>query len=157
MNMNKLLALIMIGLISITIINCSKSNPAKTEYNLTNTEAIYEIPVEKLAVVKIEENPTTGYTWHYYIEDESVLTFNSEETKVTKSDPTVLGAPIIHIWKFKTLKSGTTLLKFAYARDWEAKAIEAKDKLEGKFPRLKEWNARWEASIQKYEFTINVK
>jgi predicted secreted protein len=157
MKINKLLIFIVTGLIFISFVSCSKKVVEKTEYKITEDVLSYDIPVDNLVVIKLEKNATTGYTWHYFIDDESILSFNSELTDATKTDPTIVGAPIVHTWKFKTLKPGTTALKFAYVRDWEAKAIELKNKLDDKFPKLKEWNARLEASIKKYEFTINVK
>jgi len=150
----------LIFLFSIAFVSCKKSIapiPEKTEYDLTATGTTYDIPLDKFAVVKLEENATTGYSWFYFIDDETILGFFSEETKATNPDPKIVGAPMNHIWKFKALKPGTTTLKFAYVRDWEAKALELRNKLDDKFPRLKQWKARWEASIQKYEFTIVVK
>ena len=151
---------LLICLISFAFVSCKKtSEPVieKTDYDLTTTGTTYEIPLDKFAVVKLEENATTGYSWFYFIDDESILGFSTETTTATNPDPKIVGAPMNHIWKFKALQPGTTTLKFAYVRDWEAKAIELKNKLDDKFPKLKQWKSRWEASVQKYEFTVVVK
>lgn len=161
LNFRRIFVLVfIICLASIGLTGCKKSVAPvieKTDYDLTATDTTYEIPLDKYAVVKLEENPSTGYSWFYFIDDETILSFSTETTTVTNPDPKIVGAPISHLWKFKALKPGTTTLKFAYLRDWEAKAIELKSKLEEKFPRLKQWKARWEAAVQKLEYTIVVK
>jgi len=143
------LGLLLVFLASFLTVSCSK--PSKQvvtvpeEFKLEIDKQTYEIPIDKLAVVTLEENGSTGYTWFYMIGDESILTYSSDETKATNTDKNIVGAPVNHTWKFKALKTGTTTVRFAYCREWEAA------KLGDTF------DAKWQASIEKIEFTVNVK
>lgn len=150
-------------LVAFLLVSCGKKvAPANQEYVIDQNQSSVELPLGNVAVISLEENGTTGYTWHYLVEDESILTFLSEETKATNQNDKVVGAPSIHTWKFSAAKAGQSTLKFAYCREWEAKALEAADQEKDpgnnpRFPRLKAFKALWEASIEKKEYTITVK
>ena len=150
-------------LIAFLLVSCGKKVViSDAEYKVDPSQPTFELPLGKVATISLEENATTGYTWHYLVDDESVLSFLSEETKTTTSDEKIVGAPTIHTWKFTADKAGTTTLKFAYCREWEAKALEAVDQQKDpgnnpRFPRLKAFKSLWEASIEKKEYTISVK
>jgi predicted secreted protein len=139
-------------------ISCKKpSNVAKEEFKLEDTKQNYVIPIQKLAVVSLVENGSTGYSWHYLVSDENILLFNSEETITTTGDKNIVGAPMVHNWKFKAIAPGNVTLKFAYCREWEAKSLEAKLPEDAKFPRLRAFAAKWKASIETREYTVTVK
>ena len=150
------LTIVFVLLFGFITTSCNKKIvKVQEEYALEQNKQGYTLPLEKLAVVTLEENGSTGYSWHYYIEDDTILAFSSEETKATTTDKNIVGAPMIHTWKFKAMKPGTTTLKFAYCRPWEAKALESAIEDNPKFPLLKAFLAKWKASIETREYTIS--
>lgn len=158
MQVNKLVTVgCLILMVSTLMAGCKKTTPVVLEeIKLNDTQLSYEIPVQKMVVISQIENASTGYSWHYLVNDENILVFVKEEIVSTTGDKNIVGAPMLHTWKFKTLTPGTTTIKFAYCRDWEAKALESKIPDNPRFPRLKAFTARWEASIEKREYTITV-
>lgn len=69
--------------------------------------------------VVLKGNPTTGYTWHYTIEDNNIIKLASESSI---QDSNLMGAGSTFIWNFKALKAGETKITFKYYRDWESSA-----------------------------------
>lgn len=90
-----------------------------------------EIKVAKDGTIqlKLEENITTGCTWHVEIENEGMLKVNVDEYKdLDKSEDNkdkeiICGAPGVHVWNFKALKEGTTKITFKLYQDWESKKV----------------------------------
>ena len=83
-----------------------------------------EIKVAKDGYIelKLEENITTGCTWHVEIENEDILKVDADEYKsMNENDDKniICGAPGVHIWKFKALKEGTTKVTFKLYQGWE--------------------------------------
>ncbi len=66
--------------------------------------------------VSLKGNPTTGYTWQYKIQDESIV---KPDTESSVPDSGLTGAGSTFTWKFKALKPGTTTITFRYYRPWE--------------------------------------
>lgn len=75
--------------------------------------------VGDISSVILKGNPTTGYTWQYIIDDESIIKMDSESS-VLDSDLT--GAGSSFSWNFKALKVGETKITFKYYRVWEGEA-----------------------------------
>ena len=72
--------------------------------------------------LELKGNPTTGYTWIYTVEDESIIQV-SEEIKYL-GEKGIVGAPSLFTYTIRSVKPGTTSLKFEYKRPWEEKAAE---------------------------------
>jgi len=74
----------------------------------------------------LDENPSTGYSWQYKVEDETIVGFDSDRVLLDESknndEPVIVGAGSQHEWKFKGLKSGLTTITFEYSRSWENEA-----------------------------------
>ena len=70
-------------------------------------------------VVMLKGNPTTGYTWQYKIDDESIVKLDTESSV---PDSGLIGAGSTFDWNFKALKPGTTTITFKYYRTWEGEA-----------------------------------
>ena len=66
--------------------------------------------------VMLNGNPTTGYTWHYTIENNEIVDLDAQDYVV---DTGLTGAGGSYIWDFKALKDGETEITFEYYRDWE--------------------------------------
>lgn len=67
--------------------------------------------------IELEENPTTGYSWSYSMDVDSIV----KETESKQISPTTLmmGAPGKHRWTFEAVADGQVTLTFVYARPWE--------------------------------------
>lgn len=74
--------------------------------------------------VKIQSNPTTGYSWAVQkITDEAVVQFRRveewhEQEEGDKKQP-LLGAPTYEILTFEALKPGKAEIHLKYRRPWE--------------------------------------
>lgn len=71
------------------------------------------------AKIELPENPSTGYAWFYTLDDESIVEVTKDEYVEPKADTGVVGAAGTHIWEFKGLKEGKTVMKLDYYRSWE--------------------------------------
>lgn len=66
--------------------------------------------------LSLKGNPTTGYTWHYIVENPDIASVVSE---MIVPDSDLLGAGSTFSWTLKALKPGNTRIIFKYYRDWE--------------------------------------
>ncbi len=75
--------------------------------------------------IELKGNPTTGYTWLYEIDDESVISIE-EDVKYLGAKGMV-GAPSLFTYTITARKSGNTKITFEYKRPWETQpALETK-------------------------------
>ena len=75
--------------------------------------------------IELKGNPTTGYSWFYEIEDESVISI--EEDVKYLGDKGMVGAPSLFTYTVTARKSGSTKITFEYKRPWEVQpALETK-------------------------------
>ena len=70
----------------------------------------------KTLEIRLEENPSTGYSWVMVISNENVVEVVKDEYITGKDIP---GAPGEHVWIFKGLEEGETQISFSYLRPWE--------------------------------------
>ena len=69
------------------------------------------------AVIELGGNPTTGYTWNYQIEDETIIKVEEEIRYLGKKN--IDGAPSKFTYTIHSLKAGNTRITFEYKRPWE--------------------------------------
>lgn len=75
--------------------------------------------------IELKGNPTTGYSWFYEIEDDSVISIE-EDVKYLGAKGMV-GAPSLFAYTVTARKVGTTKITFEYKRPWETQpALETK-------------------------------
>lgn len=89
-----------------------------------NSGLTQTIIVGKTAAITLDENITTGYSWHYVIENPDLVKLDSEKTSDSESSdtnavPGRVGAGSKHTWNFKGVKPGTTKITFKYYPGWE--------------------------------------
>lgn len=72
---------------------------------------------EETDCIELTGNPTTGYTWLYQIEDESVIKLDEVITYL--GEERIVGAPSLFSYKVTGLKTGKTKVNFIYLRPWE--------------------------------------
>jgi inhibitor of cysteine peptidase len=76
------------------------------------------LPVGDIAQVILQGNATTGYTWHYTLTGDGVLTLVSDCYSIT-APTSIVGAGGTYTWNFKALKAGEASITFKYYREWE--------------------------------------
>lgn len=76
-----------------------------------------KLKVGDIGVVELDENPTTGFTWHYKIDNENVLKLDSDKYISPKTN--AVGAGGTHVWNFKASGRGSAKILFEYYREWE--------------------------------------
>ncbi|MCL2799141.1 MAG: protease inhibitor I42 family protein [Endomicrobia bacterium] len=82
---------------------------------------------KKKAVISLDGNPTTGYTWTYSQAKDYIVREVSTEYKAKK--PSAIGKGGTFFFVFEGINKGETELIFEYLRPWEtdAKPIETKN------------------------------
>ncbi|MGC8789829.1 MAG: stalk domain-containing protein [Caldisericum sp.] len=83
---------------------------------------LISINVGETYTISLEENASAGYTWHYKINDPSIIAV--EKDYYTPPSSTKPGAPQKHNFVIKGLKPGTTQIVFMYYRSFEPNKIE---------------------------------
>ncbi|MCL2484723.1 MAG: protease inhibitor I42 family protein [Endomicrobia bacterium] len=83
-------------------------------------------PSVKQAVISLDGNPTTGYSWTYRQTNEGIVREVSSKYESEQSD--LMGRGGTFIFVFKGINKGETELIFEYLRPWEEgiKPIETK-------------------------------
>ena len=74
--------------------------------------------------IKIQSNPTTGYSWAVQkITDETLVQFKRveewDEEEQDSKKPPLLGAPTFEVLTFAALKPGKAEIHLKYRRPWE--------------------------------------
>jgi inhibitor of cysteine peptidase len=70
--------------------------------------------------IKLESNPSTGYTWLPEFDSEFLkLVMNKYYSTKEKNEIPIVGKPGIQKFTFKAVKTGETKITMAYARPWE--------------------------------------
>lgn len=73
----------------------------------------------ELITVSYEENPTTGYTWSWTIDNEDIVAFKSDTFTSPDSETEFVGAGGIHTFVFEAQGPGEAVITMTYRRDWE--------------------------------------
>ena len=105
------------------LLGCSKHDGKEVVLEKPNQE--YVLNVGDIAVVTLEENPSTGYSWHYTISNEEIVALESENDK--EQEGNVVGAPSLHTWKFNCLEKGNAEITFKYYQEWEGPKTVVKE------------------------------
>lgn len=119
------------------LVGCSNSNqsvspvsaPADKAQQSPTTQVVN---VGKTVSITLDENITTGYSWHYSIENNDLIKLDSENSQGSEtnsqnnSKPNLVGAGSKHTWNFRGEKQGTTKIYFKYYRSWEGEKSATK-------------------------------
>ncbi|HOP37491.1 MULTISPECIES: protease inhibitor I42 family protein [Mesotoga] len=79
-------------------------------------ESANSMSVNDLAILEIQENPSTGYLWHIFAEPTGVLRNFLEEHNAPSMMP---GAPSVKGWIMTAAKEGKALITLKLFRQWE--------------------------------------
>ncbi len=94
------------------------SNPMATAEDDTQINVVKGENIE----IELEENVTTGCTWHVTIENEDIVKLDSDEY-VDINDEDLAGAAGLHIWNFKALSEGSTKVTFELYQSWNPENV----------------------------------
>lgn len=72
--------------------------------------------------ITFPENPSTGYSWFYTINDESLVSYISDET--IASEVEIPGAAGQHAFTFESTGKGVSTISFESKRPWENEAVD---------------------------------
>jgi len=92
-------------------------------YAETDAEKVIEVRAGDSFYIKLEENPSTGFTWHYTADNDDILILDSDQFIPPKTEGLV-GAPGAHEYKFLAFKTGETKVQFDYYQEWEPENID---------------------------------
>ncbi len=70
-------------------------------------------------VIKLDENPTTGYKWSFTVSDDSVIELSKDEYMQENQDSGVVGAGGTRVLTFKAKAAGSAQINMVYERSWE--------------------------------------
>jgi inhibitor of cysteine peptidase len=79
-----------------------------------------EIHIGDTLVMRLDENPTTGYEWALEAYNKEIVTLNS--TVYIPSPPSAVGGGGQRIFTFKGERAGRVTLRFMLRRRWEGEA-----------------------------------
>lgn len=114
--MLKLIWLVLIScLVLLALAACGSGSEVKLEEGDDGSQV--ELAGGQTLVVRLEGNPTTGYTWETAEIDQKVLRQVGEPQFEADSD--AAGSAGVQTLRFETVTSGSTTLKLVYARPWE--------------------------------------
>ncbi len=91
--------------------------------NLTVTEkdngSRFELNRGNVLTLRLESNPSTGYSWQIAENDGKVMELMGEPTYETPERKLIVGGIEYRIYRFKALTRGTNVLELQYRRIWE--------------------------------------
>ena len=143
--MKKILVLTFVVLLSLGLFGCGSSAPAGDSGSASADDAAQDSASDqtdaaaptggtdthptgghvltfegKILTVEMQENPTTGYTWHQSISKDDIV-FESEE--YVDGGGNVAGAGGVHIFTFKGYEEGKNTITFKSFRESDTKDV----------------------------------
>jgi inhibitor of cysteine peptidase len=114
--LRKILSPVLILFMLVMAAACSPAKPV----NLTATDkgSQVNIKVGEQIVIKLDSNPSTGYTWEANNLDKTMFEQVGDPT-FSSSNPGLVGSGGTLTLTFKALKVGTASLALVYNRPWE--------------------------------------
>ncbi|MEW5785369.1 MAG: protease inhibitor I42 family protein [Bacillota bacterium] len=94
---------------------CSTS-PVYTE---EDASAVIAVKKGALFVIDLEENPSTGFSWHYTVSDEKVAALDADHFTAPDSGEQLTGSPGRRQFQFRAGAGGSAAITFEYYREWE--------------------------------------
>ncbi len=82
------------------------------------------LSVGESAAIRLDANRTTGYSWHYDIQNEDIIKVVRDVYQENKNKRGVLGAGGVRIIEIKGLQKGRTAVHFKYYRQWQPQQVK---------------------------------
>ena len=105
----------------------SSSTTTTTTTSSSYQENYLDAKVGDEIIIDLEENPTTGYSWQYYITEGAQSIFHISDNYKQDEEATklgLLGAGGIHRFVFSCRKEDKVIITFDYLRPWEDESID---------------------------------
>ncbi|MBR4824777.1 MAG: protease inhibitor I42 family protein [Spirochaetaceae bacterium] len=144
--------LILIMLVALLMISCETvENAGSSEKDGKNTAGTFaaketekteKILAENEFTVTLAENPTTGFSWQYEIQDKSAVKLVDDEYVPSNTDKRVTGSGGMHSFTFACLKDCDTSVTMTYRRPWKGGETAEKRLIRIKYK--KDDNLSWE-------------
>ena len=118
-------ASMVVTLLALSADGISKASPdgevGQVDINASYNGQEVEIDADKLLVITLESNPTTGFRWELAGPiDENLLTLiESQYEPGTDAEIGLVGADGTEVWTFETLTAGETTITMEYSRPWD--------------------------------------
>jgi predicted secreted protein len=118
--MKLLFIVLILSYLSSTISNDTNDISKQKVYDIAQNEnKLIELGVNEEFTVSLPGNPSTGYTWHYSKEENSILKLKSSSFEQNKAPKGLVGVPGIFYFTFESKNKGKEEIKFIYMRSWE--------------------------------------
>ncbi len=91
-------------------------------YTAADESSLINLKASESFVIKLEEDPASAFTWHYSIDNESVIVFESDTFEPLTIDSAV-NDPGIRSFRFRALKAGTAAITFKSFKEWEKEDV----------------------------------
>jgi inhibitor of cysteine peptidase len=74
-------------------------------------------------LLKLQENPSTGYTWTLTVTPGLIVTRDQHSPSIIRR----IGAPGTHEWQIRVMQSGDQTISAVYSRAWEAEGTGGRE------------------------------
>lgn len=109
----------LVALTAVLLLATACNSPKSVTLTSTNNGGKVEVQVSGQIIIKLDGNPSTGYTWE--AKDLDATLFKQIGDPVfSSSNPGLVGSGGTLTLTFNALKAGTSPLTLIYHRPWEA-------------------------------------
>ena len=99
----------------------SKKSP-KVLLDMNSNGKKIELKVGDEIQIELNATGSAGYAWYFDKLDQDYFKLLSQERKVlTPEKGDMVGTPVLTVWRLRAIRTGTSLIKMAYYRQWEGK------------------------------------
>jgi predicted secreted protein len=95
------------------------SSDAAGNLTLVSSEGLPEQYMPGKVVVRLLENPTTGYQWKAETDVSGILSPDSDAYQADQTSLDAVGAGGVHAWIYSAEAAGTVAITFSYVRSFE--------------------------------------
>ncbi len=82
------------------------------------------LSVGETSAIRLKANRTTGYCWHYTIENSDIIKIVRDVYKEKKNREGMLGAGGMRIIEIKGINEGSAAIHLKYCRPWQPERIK---------------------------------
>ena len=134
--MKKILSILLILVLSVCMVACGEKDlPKEEEINLLDRvesgENVYQEITKyfdeemidnyaKTQIIKLPENPTTGYEWVYVVDDSEVMNVIKDEYQAFENSGDIVGEGGYRVCELEGLEEGETIIYFDRIRGFES-------------------------------------
>lgn len=115
-----LLTLCSVSAVSIVVCNASSGVSGNISSSVSSRQKASDY------TLKLDSNPTTGYTWSYKVDNEGIIKETKNEYIPDKTEAGIVGSGGVQQFSFKGIKEGDVTVTFEYARSWDKSDTQTK-------------------------------